>query len=137
MRKIEELIFHWSVTSPESEVSDLRNIHLSHGWRDIGYHRVILHPNSRQFKGKIPTRWWELVKEGRRLDNDPYLEQDEVGAHTLYHNHYSVGICVIGRPGEPLHPLQALAIVMTAITLCRRFNLSLSVEISFRRMNKF
>lgn len=122
-RRIESLINHWSVTYPESTVQDLRDIHVRvNKWSDIGYHRVILHPDSHEFK-KRPTEWWQLVKRGRYLNDDLYIEQKEIGAHTLYKNSNSVGICTIGRPGVLLHPLQQLAVVMTNLTFLKRFKL--------------
>jgi len=123
-KRIKYLINHWSDTSPQSTVSDIRHIHLSKGWRDIGYHRVILHPDSRDFKVR-PTRWDQLVKLGRSLDEDLYIEQNEIGAHTLYHNANSVGICTIGSPRYDLDPLQATAIAMVNAILADRFELRL------------
>lgn len=122
MKKIQYLINHWSASSKFVTVSDIRHMHLARGWKDIGYHRIILHPESREFKTP-PTRWDQLVKLGRPLDNDPYLEQNEVGAHTLYHNANSVGICTIGNVDYDLHPLQALAITMVNSVLAQRFDL--------------
>lgn len=133
MPRIKDLINHWSVTSKESSVADLRAIHLGKGWRDIGYHRVILHPESKEFVNFTPIKWYHLVKLGRTLDNDLYIEQEEVGAHTLYHNRDSVGICTIGHPNYELHSLQALAIVMTNLTLCNRFELDHSKAIKGHR----
>ena len=120
---IKYLINHWSASSKKVTVSDLRHIHLSKGWRDIGYHRIILHPESRDFAKFEPTKWFHLVKMGRELDNDPFIEQNEVGAHTLYHNSDSVGICTVGHPDYGLHPLQEQAIIMTNMALAARFNL--------------
>ena len=129
MRRIQRLINHWSVTSAQATVSDIRHMHLAKGWRDIGYHRIILHPESRQFNGQPPEKWSDLVKTGRDLDTDLYLEQNEVGAHTLYYNSTSVGICTIGHPDYPLHPLQGLAVVMTNIIMARRFEIDLQMDI--------
>lgn len=122
MQRIKYLINHWSASSKQVTVSDLRHIHLSKGWRDIGYHRIILHPESRDFKTR-PTKWWQLVKLGRELNNDPFIEQNEVGAHTLYHNADSVGICTIGNVDYDLDPLQELAIAMVNSALAERFDL--------------
>ena len=125
MRRIKYLINHWSDTSKKATVSDIRAIHLSKGWRDIGYHRVILHPESKEFTNwkNPPDKWFQLVKAGRELDEDLYIEQNEIGAHTLHYNSESVGICTIGSPDLSLHPLQELAIVMTNVVLCNRFDL--------------
>lgn len=133
MAKIEWLINHWSVTTKHTSVDDLRKIHLSKGWRDIGYHRVILHPESKEFAGHIPDKWWQLVKLGRDLNDDLYIEQNEVGAHTLYYNSKSVGICTVGMPEQSLHPLQEQAIIMTNVTLATRFELDLKTAIKGHR----
>lgn len=125
MRRIAHLINHWTVTSAYSTVEELRQMHKAKGWRDIGYHRVILHPNSKEFNGVVPVKWWELVKQGRDLDQDLYIEQNEVGAHTLYYNENSVGIVVVGHPSYKMDPLQREALIMTNLTFGHRFKLNL------------
>jgi len=119
MARIKKLIYHWSASGPTTTVEDIRNWHKRKGWRDIGYHRVILHPNT------VPgaKHWSDLVKQGRDLDMDAYINGPEVGAHTLGLNSSTVGICVIGGPGVPLHPLQRVAIVEVAKALTERFGL--------------
>lgn len=128
MRKIESLIFHWSVTYPETTVKDVRKMHLQRGYRDIGYHRYILHPNSHELK-KPAKFWWQLVKEGRYINEDIWLEEQEIGAHTLYQNRKSVGICVNGHPSYPLHPLQKVAIRETAQIMAKRYGLDVRKDI--------
>ena len=68
------------------------------GWSGIRYHYVILngwltssvyHP---RFNGHIET--------GRPLDNDPVLNDTEVGSHVKGYNTNSVGICLIGKSGQ-------------------------------------
>lgn len=117
--RIEGTIFHWSATGPRCGVADLRAIHKGKGWRDIGYHRVILHPDYYSQDAQ-PEHWWELVKEGRTLDTDLYIEDQEVGAHTLGYNARMLGVCVIGRPGMDLHPLQREAIIQVAHLFAQR-----------------
>lgn len=139
MPRIRYLSNHWSVTLPYVRVADIRKMHLARGWRDIGYNRVILHPDSAELaqlrRTRTPLEWWHLVKQGRDLDDDLFIEQNEVGAHTLYYNSVSVGICTIGHPSYPLHELQRKAIVNTNLLLRNRFQLPLSAIRGHRDFN--
>lgn len=75
-RTIKEIIIHCAAT-PEGKdftVDDIRKWHLAQGWSDIGYHYVI---------GRHGELW-----EGRPVDN--------VGAHCVNHNRYSIGVCYVG-----------------------------------------
>jgi len=100
----------------------------------IGYHRVILHPDS-DTKGNVSV-WSQLVKQGRPLDMDPYLSDFETGAHTFGHNGDAVGICVIGNKDYSLHPLQLTAIQQTAAILVARFRLNWKDVHCHRDFNK-
>jgi hypothetical protein len=117
MNRIKKIIVHWSASGKYTSVEDIRRWHLKRGWRDIGYHRVILYPG-------IETKWSELVKQGRALNNDIYLEDFEVGAHTQGFNRDSVAVCVIGNVDYKLHDLQKEALVQTLNTLVYRFKLT-------------
>lgn len=75
-RTIKEIIIHCAAT-PEGKdftVDDIRKWHLAQGWNDIGYHYVI---------GRHGELW-----EGRPVDN--------IGAHCVNHNRYSIGVCYVG-----------------------------------------
>lgn len=75
-RTIKEIIIHCAAT-PEGKdftVDDIRKWHLARGWNDIGYHYVI---------GRHGELW-----EGRPVDN--------IGAHCVNHNRYSIGVCYVG-----------------------------------------
>ena len=76
MRKIDTIILHCSATreGQDFSVDTIRKWHLKRGWSDIGYHYVI----------KLDG----TVEEGRPLERS--------GAHTLNHNHDSIGVCYIG-----------------------------------------
>lgn len=120
--KIKKIITHWSASSQRTTVDMIRAWHKANGWRDVGYHRIILHPMSIDEISIL--KWSDLVKEGRPLDDDTWLEDWEKGAHTLYQNHDSVGVCVIGNPTYPLHPLQKEALINTWDILVERFKLT-------------
>jgi N-acetylmuramoyl-L-alanine amidase len=76
MRHIDKIIIHCSATARGQRVTvdQIRGWHTARGWRDIGYHSVILLDGS--------------VHVGRPLD--------EVGAHTKGYNTNSIGICYVG-----------------------------------------
>ena len=76
MRKINEIIVHWSAT-PEGRahtVADIRRWHKQRGFVDIGYHYVIYLDGT--------------IHAGRALER--------TGAHCTGHNKNSIGICYIG-----------------------------------------
>ena len=132
MRKIKFIIVHWSVTGKSTTVEDLRNSHLKRKFRDIGYHRVILYPSPVQ---KEEDEWWQLVKKGRDLNDDIYLELNEIGAHTLGYNKNSVGICLIGHPLYEPDPLQLKALQKACLILARRFNVNPDNIIPHNKVN--
>ena len=77
MRAIDKIIVHCSATKEGKHfsASDIRRWHVEgNGWKDIGYHYVVL------LDGRI-----EL---GRPLQ--------EAGAHVKGHNANSIGVCYIG-----------------------------------------
>jgi hypothetical protein len=72
--------------------------HRQRGMLMIGYHFVILNGqispkrHNSYFDGRIET--------GRPCDMDNLIGPDEVGAHALGYNDKSIGICLIGLPGQ-------------------------------------
>lgn len=88
-RYINEIIVHCSdtkfgqiVDGQEVNAATIRKWHTDpppkgNGWRDIGYHYVILRDGT--------------VEKGRPLD--------QIGAHVRGHNAHSVGICLVGGRG--------------------------------------
>ena len=137
MGLIKGICFHWSAGSPHATVADIRRLHVQgNGWRDIGYHRVILSPESDQFKGKKPpTEWYQLVKQGRTLDDDQWLVGDEVGAAAKGFNSSHVMVCVVSSPSHALATLQKKAIYQTARTLANRYGLSAQSITTHQRLN--
>ena len=94
MNKIEYIIIHCS-DSEWGCSREIRKWHLQNGWKDIGYQFVILN-------GHILPKYFlshlnGMVECGRYLDEDLYIEQEEIGAHTLGYNKNSIGICLIGK----------------------------------------
>jgi len=57
------------------------------GWRDIGYHKVILNGRPRYGMG-YDEDYDGLVQDGR--------PEDQMGAHVLGHNQDNLGVCLIG-----------------------------------------
>ena len=93
MRKINKIIIHCS-DSGFGDVSIIRKWHLARGWREIGYHYVIL--NGKRSNKRYNIKNDGLIEGGRELNNDPYLEAQEIGAHASGFNSESIGICLIG-----------------------------------------
>ena len=76
MRKIRQIILHCADTEEGKDfnVHDIDRWHKQRGWAAVGYHYVITE------SGKL--------QQGRILEAQ--------GAHCLYHNKESIGICYIG-----------------------------------------
>lgn len=83
MRTLDRIVLHCSATEEGHPfgAADIRRWHKARGWKDIGYHYVILLDGT--------------VEYGRPVD--------QVGAHVKGHNSTTVGVCYIGglRHGEP------------------------------------
>lgn len=82
MRIINESIVHCSYTKPSMENVDadwIRRLHVNqNGWKDIGYHFVILRDGT--------------IEGGRNVE--------KAGAHCRGHNRQTIGICLIGGMSE-------------------------------------
>ena len=82
-RKINEIIVHCTATEAGKNftVDDVRKWHKKRGFRDIGYHYLILLDGT--------------LQKGRAIE--------DVGAHCEGHNDHSLGICYVGglRKGQP------------------------------------
>lgn len=76
MRKINEIIVHCTATPEGRDVSvdTIRQWHKQRGWKDIGYHYVVMLDGS--------------VKDGRPIS--------QVGAHVSGHNTGTVGVVYVG-----------------------------------------
>ncbi len=101
-RRIKKIVLHCSA-SAYGNVLLVDEWHKARGFKGVGYHYVILngYPNKKQARRK--SRWGFLdgsVECGRPLDKSPFLDTTELGAHIYKHNRESVGICLIGEPGD-------------------------------------
>lgn len=112
-RKIDTIVIHCSA-SPHGTVSLIDEWHKARGWSGCGYHYVICncYPTPTSWVMKRPEPDLDgLLQTGRPLDNDIWLEDDEIGAHAYGFNRTSIGICLIGdrhftsRQLETLHQL--------------------------------
>lgn len=81
-KDIRSIIVHCSASGPKTTLEDIKKWHKQRGWKDVGYHYVIL------ADGKL--------KQGR--------EWQEVGAHCQGQNRCTLGICLVGgNDGKTLH----------------------------------
>ena len=117
--KISNIIVHCS-DSRFGCAREIRNWHLQRGWRDIGYHFVILN-------GQITPDFYlyELdgsIECGRFLDGDSFIKDLEVGAHCLGYNKNSVGICLIGK--DSFTPRQFATLTTLLDGMLRKYRLS-------------
>jgi len=110
MRNIVKIILHCSATEAGEPIHSghIRKWHLSRGFKDIGYHFVILLDGTIEF--------------GRPLE--------KVGAHCKGYNIESVGICYIGglKNGEPADTMtfkQEMAFVNLVRWLRSKFPLTI------------
>jgi len=88
VREISRIIIHCTA----SDFGDVRSIRLWHrmrGFRDIGYHYLIL--NGR----RMPFGQYIADEDGRIEPGRPWWQQ---GAHTKGENYDSLGICLVGSP---------------------------------------
>ena len=94
MKPLTHIIVHCSA-SAFGCAKVIRQWHLEKGWKDIGYHFVIMNGrpwSSHEYLMSLDGR----TEVGRFLDGDNFIEDNEVGAHTLGYNQNSIGICLVG-----------------------------------------
>jgi len=91
------LISKWH-TLPSQKVIQNGKTFFGRGWNYIGYHYVIL--NGWLSKDIRHTFFDGHIETGRPLNEDPFIEKDEKGAHVFGHNDNSVGVCLIGKSGK-------------------------------------
>ncbi len=117
MKKIDSIIVHIS-DSLFGSAREIRKWHLERGWKDIGYHFVIL--NGQILPAYFLSCLNGSIELGRPLDGDSFIEDNEIGAHCLGYNDHSVGICGIGK--DSWQPGQIASLFMLLRALMRQFN---------------
>ncbi|MDF1769875.1 N-acetylmuramoyl-L-alanine amidase [Maricaulis sp.] len=86
MRPIKHIIVHCADTPASMDIGakEIDAWHRDRGWSAIGYHYVIRRSGD--------------IEKGRDLDGDGNVDE-EIGAHALGYNRYSLGICLVGGKG--------------------------------------
>ena len=86
LQRVNKIILHHSASS-FGDVAIIRDWHTDRGWRDIGYHYVILNGG----RGNLTHADGDdgLVEAGRDVKY--------VGAHCMGQNTDSIGICLVGN----------------------------------------
>lgn len=88
--------------------------HVARGWKEIGYHFVILNGNikdSKHFNSKLDG----AIQQGRSLL--------KVGAHVLGHNAGNIGICLIGK--QNFSEAQYNSVFSKVCELMHKYNISI------------
>jgi len=118
MGKLTNIIVHRSASSWGC-AREIRRWHMENGWRDIGYHFVILNgmPKSGTFFSCLDG----AVECGRDLDGDSFLKDYEIGAHALGYNRNSIGVVLIGV--RTFTKKQKKTLLNLLGTLCAMYNI--------------
>ncbi|MGE4319642.1 MAG: N-acetylmuramoyl-L-alanine amidase [Deferribacterales bacterium] len=118
MSKFTNIIVHCS-DSTFGSAAVIRQWHLERGWKDIGYHFVIV--NGQLVPDlKIPQMDGH-IEVGRVINGDNLITGNEIGAHALGYNDKSVGICLIGVKAFSVAQMASLTTLVTH--LCKTFNI--------------
>lgn len=104
MARIKSVFLHCS-DSTWGDAMVIDAWHRRRGWPCIGYHFVVLN-------GQVTsdTRWQSLngmIEPGHVIDQDLFMEPNEIGYHVAGRNHDSLGVCLIGT--TEFTPAQLLA----------------------------
>jgi hypothetical protein len=99
---------------------EIRRWHRARGWKDIGYHFVILNGNSgRDFKLSSLDG---SIEYGRDLDGDLEIAEAEIGAHTLGYNTRSIGVVLVGI--DIFTAAQLSSLVSLLPELCQKYKVN-------------
>lgn len=124
MAKLSNIIIHCS-DSEFGSATEIRRWHLANGWKDIGYHFVIMNglsvPDAKYQKKLYLPSLDGSIEVGRRLDGDGMITDNEVGAHALGYNAKSIGICLIGVKTFTVKQYYSLAMLVFELQL--KFNI--------------
>jgi N-acetylmuramoyl-L-alanine amidase len=118
MKKLEYIIVHCS-DSEWGSAREIRKWHLERGWKDIGYHLVILNSNILPHFS-IPCLNGS-IELGRPFDGSPFIEDNEIGAHALGYNDRSIGICGVAK--AEWHPSQIASLISLLRCLMKIFGI--------------
>ena len=110
MRTVTLIIIHCSAVRPNqlSSAKDITQWHKARGWRTIGYHYVVRRDGT--------------VENGRPIE--------QIGAHCVNHNKYSIGICyeggldAVGNPKDTRTDAQKTAIRQLIMRLKKTYPLT-------------
>jgi hypothetical protein len=92
LRKITEIVVHHTAGSLTDTVDDIIKHHkFVNGWRACGYHRLY-DPKSKR-----------TYTTDRFIDNDPYLDDFEIGAGVYGYNQTTVHYSIIGYYHPPVN----------------------------------
>ncbi|MDQ7799551.1 MAG: N-acetylmuramoyl-L-alanine amidase [Candidatus Edwardsbacteria bacterium] len=119
-QRISNIIIHCS-DSVFGDVNEIRKWHLARGWREVGYHFVILN-------GLIQPNFFldaldGSIEAGRYINSDSLLDDNEAGAHTLGYNARSIGICLVGKKKFTAKQMNSL------LTLVRQLKLRYMIPV--------
>jgi len=106
VRKITNVVIH-SSDSAWGSADVIRKWHTDpkpqgNGWKTPGYHYVILNtfPTYDNWRRRTAIRENDGVVESLvPLDQDDWLEPDEIANHAYGYNQFSIGICCISKHG--------------------------------------
>lgn len=107
--RTDALVVHCSATKANQpfNAASIRQMHLARGWKDIGYHYVILLDGT--------------VEKGRRPESS-------VGSHVAGFNNTTLGICYVGgldastgKPRDTRTPAQIIAMTALLKSLLTRY----------------
>ena len=123
MRDIKNIIVHCS-DSIYGDTTIIRKWHTEppRNWRDIAYHFVILSGNIDTDTDMDFSFLNGSIETARPLNDDGFLDDIEVGAHTLGYNENSIGICLIGI--NKFTPEQFLSLRSICKELMQKWNLT-------------
>ncbi len=135
MKQIKRIIVHWAVAPWKWGIEDIRKIHVEqNGWPRIAYHRIILHECSRDIvvPDHSKLKLMDLVKATINIDDDDFLESNEIGYHSAEMNSSSLGICLVCGPKNPPSSLQKTALIHTLEILRERFDIEIDAVFGHR-----
>lgn len=128
MAKLTNIVIHCS-DSEFGSAAEIRRWHLANGWKDIGYHFVILNGYLVAKTASQTELRVELldgsIEVGRFLDGDNVINGREIGAHALGYNDKSIGICLIGKKDFTDAQFGSLALLLHE--LMGKFNIDRSL----------